>query len=252
MSFGAGGFDMWLIKTDGNGTEQWSATYGSGKYHETSYCARPATDGGYVLTGMSSPVDGDTGDVWLIKTDDQGVELWNMYLGGRKNEIAYMVQPTADGGYTVAGYTESYGNGKHDFWLVKLFHPDDNHPPTTPNISGPSWGKTGMAYDYTIIAHDSDDDDVYYRVDWDQNGSFTDWIGPYTSGEEIVLSHVWQEKGIYAIRVQARDHRHTESNWSEPLLISMPKNRMYCTIQLLFERFLDLSPFFDFLVNSAG
>lgn len=77
-------------------------------------------------------------------------------------------------------------------------------PPLLPVISGDSSCRKGIEYDYVIYTKDINYDDVYYSVDWG-DGTGSGWIGPYRSGNEVVVSHTWNDYGAYTIRVQAKD-----------------------------------------------
>ena len=77
------------------------------------YSVQQTTEGGYIITGSNN------GDVWLIKTDSQGNEEWDQTFGGSDSEVGYSVQQTIEGGYIITGYTESFGNGSYDVWLIK-------------------------------------------------------------------------------------------------------------------------------------
>jgi len=120
-SFGNGGSDVYLIKTDGNGQEQWSQTFG-GSNSDWGRSVEQTTDGGYIITGKKEVIWPDIdSDVWLIKTDGNGIEQWNKTFGGTGVEEGWSVQQTTDGGYIITGRTESLGNGSNytDVYLIK-------------------------------------------------------------------------------------------------------------------------------------
>jgi len=120
-SFGAGGNDAWMVKTDASGTMQWNKTYG-GTLGEQAYAVVQTTDGGYVFSGLTlSFATGPAGtwDTWLVKTDSSGSLLWNRTYGGPANDHGNHAIQTSDGGYLLAGQTSSFGAGGRDAWLIK-------------------------------------------------------------------------------------------------------------------------------------
>jgi hypothetical protein len=117
-SFGAGGNDFWLVKTDTHGSVQWNMTYGRASNDE-AYSVIQTSDGGYALGGFTNSSGHGGYDFWLVKTDSTGTELWNKTYGGPSDDEAYSIVQTGDGGYVLAGFTNSFGAGSSDFWLVK-------------------------------------------------------------------------------------------------------------------------------------
>ena len=105
-----GSTDVYLIKTDGSGTEQWSQTFG-GTEDDHGFSVQQTSDGGYIITGGTTSFGNGNGDVYLIKTDGSGIEQWSQTFGGIYNEHGYSIQQTNDGGYIITGPTQSFGNG---------------------------------------------------------------------------------------------------------------------------------------------
>jgi len=117
-SFGAGGWDFWLVKTDSSGTMQWNQTYG-GTGKEKCLSMVQTRDGGYAMAGYTESFGVVGRDFWLVKTDSSGTMQWNQTYGGTNDEGAESVVQTGDDGYALAGTTDSFVAGDGDVWLVK-------------------------------------------------------------------------------------------------------------------------------------
>jgi len=165
--------DVWLVKTDAEGTEQWNWTFG-GDNNGRLYSIQQTFDGSYILGGDTRSTRTDSYDFWLVKTDQNGVELWNRTFGGNDDDMAYSVQQTLDGGYILAGVTGlTYS---YDCYLVKtdpegvelwnrtFGHDEDNIPYSilqTPDggyiIAGKTgWVGAGYYSDMWLVSTDPD------------------------------------------------------------------------------------------------
>ena len=117
-------------------------------------------------------------------------------------------------------------------------------PPLTPQKPmGKTKCRTGVEYQYSTITTDPDpSDEIYYMWDWG-DGNFSEWLGPYYNGENVTASHTWYGEQFstlhFDVKVKAKD-RYVESEWSEPLSISVPRNKP--SINALLIRFLDNHP----------
>ncbi len=144
-------------------------------------------------------------------------------ITGKQNDIYY---------YRVKGHNAEHGWG--DFSTLEQINVgvEDNDPPNTPIIDGPSSGKIGTEYTYTISTSDPNGDQVSYLFDWgDETNS--GWVGPYDSGQTASKSHVWSAQGSYSIKAKAKDINGAESVWSDPLSVSMPRNKPYINTPFL-------------------
>ena len=118
-SFGAGGTDVWLIRTDSVGNALWNKTYG-GTGNDAGNCIIQTNDGGYALFGPTSSYGvGGSQDAWLIKTDANGNMIWNKTYGGTGSEFCLYLLQTIDGGFAFCGSENSFGAGGTDVWFVK-------------------------------------------------------------------------------------------------------------------------------------
>ena len=111
--------DVLLIKTDSSGSEQWSQTYG-GTDDDRGKSVQQTTDGGYIVCGFTYSFGNGETDVYLIKTDANGVEQWSQTFGGNNEDYSYSVQQTLDGGYIIVGTKDANTIGNDDdIYLIK-------------------------------------------------------------------------------------------------------------------------------------
>ncbi len=163
-SYGAGGRDFWLVKTDSRGDEEWSQTFG-GVDNDSAWSLIQTSDGGFVLAGNTESYGAGMDDFWLVKTGPQGNKEWSRTFGGSAGDWARSMIRTSDGGYALAGITRSYGDGMEDYWLVK-----------TDFRGNEEWSQT-----YGRIDHDLGRSLIQTSDDGFALGGFT---GSYGSGAE--------------------------------------------------------------------
>lgn len=101
-----------------------------------------------------------------------------------------------------------------------------SEPPETPTVpEGPDEWIRDVETSFSTSAIEPEDEDVYYMFDWGE-GNFSDWVGPYSSGETGEAFYTWAEIGQYEIRAIAKDENGVQSNWSEPAIITIVKNQV--------------------------
>ncbi len=118
-SYGIGKTDIWFVITDVNGNMKQYHTFGGFGYDEASDLIQ-TSDGGFVLAGSTTSYGEGGTDILLLKIDSNGVLEWNHTYGGPEYDGASALIQTLDGGFAFAGYTDSYGAGDSDMWIVKV------------------------------------------------------------------------------------------------------------------------------------
>ena len=113
-----GSTDIWLLKLDKYGNKIWETTYGS-DLNEEAYSVIELSCGNYLILGAKHNLDSNY-DIFVVKVDSYGNEIWNRTYGGILDDKAYHINELIDGNYAIIGSTKSYGNGESDMWFIKI------------------------------------------------------------------------------------------------------------------------------------
>ncbi len=116
-SFGAGGSDVYIVKLDRDGSREWERTYG-GVRDDQAWSVQQTNEGGYIVAGWTKSF-GTSMDAYVLKLDANGNKVWEKTFGGNKDDLVYSVEQTKDGGYVFAGWTQSFGAGQTDVYIIK-------------------------------------------------------------------------------------------------------------------------------------
>jgi hypothetical protein len=145
------------------------------------------------------------------------------------NSPRFLANPNTDKSIIQHYENPTYNTAQNTLYL-DTDHPsciilqNPNVSPDKPNITGPSKGKPNTEISFTFVSDDPEGDDIYYFIDWG-DGNFEDWTGPYNSGEEVTLTHIWTKKDKFTISAKAKD---SNGLWSkiEVSEINLPHNRV--------------------------
>jgi uncharacterized delta-60 repeat protein len=127
QSRGAGGQDMWVLRLDEAGNVLnagpllwgWDHTYG-GAQGDSAHSIVALADGGFAVAGDTESKGAGNNDMWVLRLDEAGHVLWDHTYGGAEGDHAHSIVALADGGFAVAGYTQSKGAGGQDMWVLRL------------------------------------------------------------------------------------------------------------------------------------
>ncbi len=192
---------------------------------------------GYSYKFYTNSIDPDGDDIkYGWDWDGDGiVDEWTIfYSSGEIINTSHIW--TEVGSYNIQIIAKDINDAASDFSNFKtIVISSNNNPPDKPKITGPSSGRTGNSYTYIVTTEDPDEDNLYYWIDWDDSTN-SGWFGPFDSGLTVSKSHIWSANGTYSIKVKSKDEFGTESQWSDPLNIIMPKNKLFLTIKQHFYR----------------
>jgi len=206
-------------------------------YEGNLYISEP---GEYYFVAKAQ-VDQVYGDV--LAPDVYGDDPYLRMIKERTNDSYYEVLDGTDGTEEIFGQTWWYS----DIIKVSVVN-DAPDKPSTPD--GPKNGMKGQEYTYSTSTFDNDGDQVYYQWDWD-DGTTSDWEGPFYSAQTAESSHTWKSSGNFQIKVKSKDIHDFESDWSDPLSVNIPRSRenVRLVISRIIKQIQNTFPIFNFLLN---
>lgn len=152
-----------------------------------------------------------------IHPEEYGINPYLRIIKERTDESYYETLTGADGTEIIQGQL---------WWYSPIIHvevTEFSNPPEKPDLNGPTQGQPGIEYNFEATTTETDGDQIYYKWQWG-DGSESIWTGPYTSGDTCEKSHIYDERGTYDIKVKAIDINGAESEWADPLSVTMPRN----------------------------
>jgi hypothetical protein len=251
-------YTVWVNATDGYDWVRGWFTFTT-KVNQPPMFGSPSPENGSTNQSLSlswsiliSDPEGDLFD-WMIECSNGQTNYSNNDINGTKSlELSNLNYLTA---YTIwINATDPDGSGDYTrAWYTFTTQEEEqpNNPPNKPERpTGETNGKINTKYIYTTSTTDPDGDQVYYLWDWG-DGTQSIWLGPYDSGEEATAEHTWTTKGDYSIKVKAKDTQDAESDWSDPLAVTMPYsyNPIQQFFEWLFQRFPNAFPILRHLLG---
>jgi len=112
-------YNIMLLKTDSGGNTEWLKNYGGSNW-DLGHSVVETADSGFIVAGETYSFGNGDNDVFLLKTDKNGDSLWSEFYGGSNTDIAYDISVCHDGNFIVTGYTNSFGKGGFDSYLLKI------------------------------------------------------------------------------------------------------------------------------------
>jgi hypothetical protein len=221
-SFGAGGNDFYVVMTDSAGDTLWTRTYG-GLLNDRAYSISRVSTGGFIVAGRTASFGPGGISAYLVRADANGDTIWTRSYGGAGTDYGLAVRETSDGGFVLAGHTDSYGLGDSDVYLVKTDADGDTTWVRTFGGVGEDFGRAVEQTDdggYLVVgdthSYGTGDQSIYVvRTDASGDSLWTRAYGPgygksvvatYDGGFAVVAERSIPEGGLqrtYMIKMDA-------------------------------------------------
>ncbi|RLF33134.1 MAG: hypothetical protein DRM98_02770 [Thermoplasmata archaeon] len=192
--------------------------------------------GKYVTYGLIEKLAIETFDAY----DEGAITLGEMWGNGINS---YLKNPglDSDADYKTVEEWELFGD-------PTLAIAEESSPPVKPEPpQGPTTGGVKKELTYTASTTDPDGDKIYYLFDWG-DGTYSGWLGPKNSGQNVEATHTWTEKGDYRIRVKAKDEHGVQSEWSSYLSVHMPRSKTVINPTIL-QKIMEKNPSIYRVIN---
>jgi outer membrane protein assembly factor BamB len=241
MLCGTDGWDMYCFDF-GLGDDDWLLhRYDS---LNTAYSPRGLTEWQYVQADCSNSeniINCVITNFYDHNISDIVINLWDDVEGYWYDSLGNMISSKSDS-YTI-------DNIEAKSKLILFISEIPVSAPLKPNVpEGPTSGRVGVEYSYNSSCIDPDGDNLYYIWDWG-DGSFSDWLGPYESGDIVSASHLWIEQNSYQIKVRTKDVKGLLSDWSDPIHVSMPKIKIISGFNFSLYKFFEIFTIFKGLFD---
>jgi parallel beta-helix repeat protein len=171
---------------------------------------------------------------------DEGNNQWDKgnIFGGNYWNIYYGLDINNDGIGDLPN--NIHGGGRQDHYPF-IYEWSPPNKPETP--IGKIEGKIRKEYSYKTKAIDPDGDRIQFGWDWNGDKIIDEWTKFYNSGEIVNTYHKWIKNNTYEISVLARDEKSQISDWSDSIIVNIPKNKIF--IEKKFQRLPILRNFFS-------
>ena len=179
----------------------------------------------------------------LIAVNPDGTERWRIMLA--TDWIMSAPAIGEDGTVYVGSYNDGYHPGSWGY--LHAVGELDSNAPSAPDIDGPTKGVPDVMYNFTFKALSPLGNDLYYWIEWGDNRG-TGWLGPYESGQEIIVGHEWRMNKVYTIKARAKDTDNLWGPWGT-FEVTMPRNKASYSHNSLFLRFLERFPLLEEFIS---